>query len=172
MKMRWRSLFQSTSFGKQCTSCNAPPISWRCAADRLPQSSGGKWKRRFWPQSSLYMAGKGHKSHRARSGLYGGSNGVSLISVSPSIATFQSRNSDAPLRLLRHPKNVSFKTTVTRFSRSGWSVVRNASLAKGGTSKKRPSRHLHTVPTRSNKVSPRILQTVLVIGMQAEIRSL
>jgi hypothetical protein len=27
--------------------------------------------------------------------------------------------------------------------RSGWSVVRSASLANGGTSKKRPSPHLH-----------------------------
>jgi hypothetical protein len=37
------------------------------------------------------------------------------------------------------------------FSRSGCSVVRSASLAKGGTSKKRPSPHLHKVPNRSNK---------------------
>jgi hypothetical protein len=44
-------------------------------------------------------------------------------------------------------------------SRSGWSVVRSASLAKGGTSKKRPSPHLHKVSNRSNKVSPRTLQT-------------
>jgi len=82
------------------------------------------------------MVGKAQKSHGARSGLYGGcSNGVPPISVSASIATFQSRNADAPLRLLRHPKKGSFKTTVTPFSRSGWSVVRSASLAKGSTSK-------------------------------------
>jgi hypothetical protein len=56
--------------------------------------------------------------------------------VSVSITTSQSRNADAPLRLLRHPKKGSFKTTVTQFSRSGWSVVRSASLAKGGTSKR------------------------------------
>jgi hypothetical protein len=48
------------------------------------------------------------------------------------------------------------------FSRSGWSVVRGALFTKGGTSKKRPSPHLHKVPTRSNKVSPRTLQTALV----------
>jgi hypothetical protein len=48
------------------------------------------------------------------------------------------------------------------FSRSGWSVVSSASLAKGGTSKKRPSSHLHEVPTRGNKVSPRTLQTAVV----------
>jgi hypothetical protein len=46
----------------------------------------------------------------------------------------------------------------------GWSVVKSASLAKGGTSKKRPSPHLHKVPTRSNKMSPRTLQTALVHG--------
>jgi hypothetical protein len=33
------------------------------------------------------------------------------------------------------------------FSRSEWSVVRNALLAKGGTLKKRTSSHLHKVST-------------------------
>jgi hypothetical protein len=55
----------------------------------------------------------------AWSGLYGGcSNGVPQILMSASIATFQSRNTDAPLRLLRHPKEGSFKMTVTPFSRT------------------------------------------------------
>jgi hypothetical protein len=95
--------------------------------------------------------------------VHGGcSNGVPPISVSASITTFQSRNADAPLRLLRHPNKGSFKTTVIPFSRSGWSVVRSASLAKGSTSKNRMSQHLHKVPTRSNKVSPRTLQMVVV----------
>jgi hypothetical protein len=35
------------------------------------------------------------------------------------------------------------------FSRRVWSVVRNASLAKGGTSKKRSSLHFHKVLTQS-----------------------
>jgi hypothetical protein len=104
------------------------------------------------------VVGKAQKSHEARCGLYGGcSNGVPPISVSASTATFQSLNADAPLRFLRHPKKGSFKTTVTLFSRSGWSVVRSAPLAKGGTSKKRPSPHLHKVLTRCHKVSPRTL---------------
>jgi hypothetical protein len=51
------------------------------------------------------------------------------------------------------------------FSRSGWSVTRSASLAKGGTSKTRPSPHLHKVPTRSN-VSLRTFQTALVLAVQ------
>jgi hypothetical protein len=49
------------------------------------------------------------------------------------------------------------QTVCSTFSRSGWSVVRCTSLAKGGTSKKRPSLYLHKFLTRSNKVSPRIL---------------
>jgi hypothetical protein len=45
-------------------------------------------------------------------------------------------------------------TVYNTFSRSGWGVVRSASLAKGGTSKKRPSPHLHKVPIESNDVNP------------------
>jgi hypothetical protein len=80
--------------------------------------------------------------------------------------------SPRPMRFLgfsNHKKGaprqeISKRSTVcSTFSRSGLSVVRSASLAKGGTSKKRPSPHLHEVPTRSNKVSPRILQTALVL---------
>jgi hypothetical protein len=114
-------------------------------------------------RSSVFMVGKAQKSHGTRSGLYGGcSDGVPPISVTASIATFQSRNADAPLRLPHHPKKGSFKTTETPFSRSGWSVVRSALLTKVGTSKKRPLSHLHKVPTRSNKVSSRTLQTTFV----------
>jgi hypothetical protein len=64
-------------------------------------------------------------------------------------------------------KEISKRSPVcSTFSRSGWSVVRSASVAKGGTSKKRPSPHLHKVQTRSNKVSPRTLQTALVYGVK------
>jgi hypothetical protein len=66
------------------------------------------------------MVGKAQKSLGVRSGLYGGcSNGDPPISVSASITTFQSRNADASLRLLRHPKRGYFKTTVTPFSKNG-----------------------------------------------------
>jgi hypothetical protein len=49
------------------------------------------------------------------------------------------------------------------FSRSGWSIVRSALLAKGGTLKKRLSPHLHKVLTWSNKVSPLTLQIALTL---------
>jgi hypothetical protein len=106
----------------------------------------------FLHRSSLFMVGKAQTSHGARSGLYGGwSNGIPPISVSASIVTSQSRNADAALMLLRHPKKCSVRTTVTPFSRSGWGVVRSVSLAQGGTSKNRPSPHLHEFPTRNNE---------------------
>jgi hypothetical protein len=104
----------------------------------------------------------------ARSGLYGGcSNGV------PQIHFFQAQHriQSHTMRFLgfsnrgkRAPRQEISKWLTIRstFSISGWSVVRSVSLAKGGTSKKRPSPQLHKVPTRSNKVSPRNLQMALV----------
>jgi hypothetical protein len=59
-------------------------------------------------------------------------------------------------RLFHHPPEACGKLSkANTFSRSGWSVVRSAPLAKRGTMKKRPSLHVHKVPTRRNKVSPR-----------------
>jgi hypothetical protein len=138
------------------------------------------------------MDGKDQKSHGARSGLYGWcSNGVPPISVSASFSTFQLNSvfglekvdrwnpirtsaiesRSRPMRFLgfsNYEKGAArqeiskLSTVCSTFSGSGWSVVRSASLARGVTSKKRPSPHLHEVPTRSNKVSPRNLQTALV----------
>jgi hypothetical protein len=53
-------------------------------------------------------------------------------------------------------------TVCSMFSRSEWSIVRSASLAKGGTSKKRLSPYLYKVLIQNNKVSPQTLQTALV----------
>jgi hypothetical protein len=54
--VRWRSLLQSTSLGKRCTSYNAPPTSRKRTADR--------WSlRNLLPRSSLFMVGKAQKSH-------------------------------------------------------------------------------------------------------------
>jgi hypothetical protein len=55
-----------------------------------------------------------------------------------------------------------WSTVCSTLPRSGWSVVRSTSLAKGSASKKRPSPHLHKVPTRSNKASPRTFQTAII----------
>jgi hypothetical protein len=49
------------------------------------------------------------------------------------------------------PRQISkWSTVCSTFSRSGWSVVRSASFAKG-VLRKRRSPHLHRVPTRSNE---------------------
>jgi hypothetical protein len=60
--------------------------------------------------------------------------------------------------------------TVTLLLRSGWSIVRSALLAKGGTSKKRLSLHLHEVLTQTNKVSPQTLQMALILSSHLGIR--
>jgi hypothetical protein len=49
------------------------------------------------------------------------------------------------------------------FSRSGWSIVKSALLAKEGTSKKRLSLHLHKVLTQSNRVSLQTFQMALIV---------
>jgi hypothetical protein len=90
------------------------------------------------------MVGKAQKSHGARSGLYGGCfKGVLPIHYFQAEHRIQSRS--CPMRFLgfyNHEKGaprqeISKGSTVCNtFSRSGWSVVRSALLAKGVTSKR------------------------------------
>jgi hypothetical protein len=77
-----------------------------------------------------------------------------------------------PMRFLgfsNHGKGASrqdiskLSTVCSTFSRSGWSVVSIASLAKGSTSKKRPSLHVHKFPARSHEASPRTFQTAFIL---------
>jgi hypothetical protein len=154
--------FRSTSLFKRCTSYNAPPTSRKRAIDR--------WSlRNFLPRSSLFMVGKAQKSHGARSVLYGEcSNGV------PPIHFFQTEH------------RIQFRSRSMRFLGLGSSEAKNFELINGlqhvfekwverckkyvayqgryFEKKKTPSPHLHKVPTRSNKVSPRTLQTPLVFS--------
>jgi hypothetical protein len=85
------------------------------------------------------------------------------------IKTSAIQSGSRPMRFLgfsNHEKGApkqeisKWSTVCSTFSRRRWSVV-SASLAKGGTSKKRPSLHLHKDPTRSNKASLRTVQTAL-----------
>jgi hypothetical protein len=167
VEVRWRPLFRSTYVGKRCTSYNILPTSRKRAADR--------WSlRNFLPRSSLFIVAKTQKSHKARSGLYGGcSNGV------PPIHFFQAehriRFRSSPMRFLgfsNHEKGAprqkisKWSTVWSTFSRSGWSVVRSASLAKGGTLKTGRRRTSTTFRLGSHKVSRRTLQTALVLQMR------
>jgi hypothetical protein len=114
--------------------------------------------------------GEAQKSHGARSEL-NSVFGLEKVDGWNPIRTSTIQSRSRPMRFLgfsNHEKEASrqkiskWSTVCSTFSRSGWSVVRSASLAKGGTSKKRPSPHFHKVPTRSDKVSPRTLQMALV----------
>jgi hypothetical protein len=137
VEVRWRSLFRSTSLGKRCASYNAPPPSRKRAADRWPL-------RNFLPRSSIFTVGKAHKSHGDRSGLYGGcSNGVPPIHFFQVEYGIQFRSRSVWfLGFSNHEKGAprqeisKWSRVCSTFSRSGWSVVRSASLVKGGTSKK------------------------------------
>jgi hypothetical protein len=164
-EVRWRSLFRSTSLGKRCTSYNAPPTSRKRAADR--------WSlRNFLPRSFLLWLEKPRNCVGARSEL-NSLFGLEKVDRWSSIRTSTIQSRSRPMRFLgfsNHEKGAlrqeisKWSTVCSTFSRSGWSVVGSASLGKGGTSKKRPSSHLHKVPTRSNKVSPRTLQTAFVFS--------
>jgi hypothetical protein len=134
VEVQWRSPFRSTSLDKWCTSYNAPATFRKPAADCWPL-------RNFLPGSSFIVVGKAQKWHGARSGLYGGcSNRV------PPIHFFQAEHriqfTFRSMRFLGFSKHVKgaprqeiskWSTVCSTFSRSGWSVVRSASLAKGGT---------------------------------------
>jgi hypothetical protein len=149
VEVRWRSLFRSTSLGKQCTFYNAPPTSRKHSSYRSNFKISCFWAPCSWLEKPRNRMG-------ARSGLYGRcSNGV------PPIHFFQAEHRihfrSRPMRFLgfsNHGKGAprqeisKWPTVCITFSRSGWSVVRSASLAKGGTSKKRQSPHLYKVLTR------------------------
>jgi hypothetical protein len=61
-------------------------------------------------------------------------------------------------RLFHYPPEACGKRSAARFREVGGALKEVHRLPK-----KRPSPHLHKVPTRSNKVSPRTLKTALVI---------
>jgi hypothetical protein len=155
--------YLSTSLGKRYTSYNAPPTSRKRAADR--------WSlRNFMPRSSIFMVGKAQKSQGTRSEL-NSVFGLEKVDRWNTIRTSAMQSRSRPMRFLGFSNHENgaprqeiskWSTVCSTFLRRGCSVVRSASLSKGGTSKKRPSLHLHEVPTRSNKVSPRTLQTALV----------
>jgi hypothetical protein len=155
--------FRSTSLGKRCTSYNAPPTSRKRAADRWSLQN-------FLPRSFLFMVGKAQKSHGARPEL-NSAFGLEKVDRWNPIRTSAVQSRSRPMRFMgfsNHEKGAprqeisKWSTVCSTFSRSGWSVVKSASLAKWGTSKKRPSPHLHKVSTRSNKMSPWTFQTALV----------
>jgi hypothetical protein len=160
----WQSLFQSTSLGKWCTSYNALPTSWKCAADHW-----SLWN--FLPCSFLFMVGKAQKLHGVSSELNSVFGLVKVDQWNP-IRTSAIQSRSCPMQFLgfsNHEKG-ALRQEILKWSmvcsmclRNGWSTVRSALLAKGGTLEKIPSLHLPKVPTWSNKVSPQTFQMALVL---------
>jgi hypothetical protein len=137
VEVRLRSLFRRTSLGRRCISYNAPPTSRNRGAER--------WiLRNFLPRSSLFMVGKAQKSQGAKSEL----NSVFCLEKVERwnpirTSAIQSRFRPMKFRgFSNHEKGAPRQeiskcwTVCVTFSRSGWSVVRSPSLAKGGTSKR------------------------------------
>jgi hypothetical protein len=138
-EMLWRSLFRSISLGKRCTSYNVLSTSRKRAADR--------WQlRNFMPGSFIFVVGKSKKSHLVRSELNSVFCLEKLNRWNP-IRTSVIQSKYRPVRFLSFSnqkkgasrQEISKWSTVCcicrTFSRSGWRVVRSASLAKVGTLK-------------------------------------
>jgi hypothetical protein len=129
VKVRWRSLF-----GKRRTSYNAPPTSRKRTADR--------WSlRNFLPRSSLFMVGETQKSHGPRS-EWNFMLVLEKVDRWNPIRTSAIQSRSRPMRFLGFSNRKrgaprqeisKWSTVCSTFSRSGWSVVRSASLVKGGT---------------------------------------
>jgi hypothetical protein len=173
VEVRWRSLYRSTSLGNRCISYNAPPTSRKLSYGRFKEPLLG-WRNNLSGESAM-------RDWKAAMDVLTEISGTPLEHppYSPDLAPcdflgFSNHEKRAPRsKPLVSLSSWSLRQTVcSTFSRSGWSVVRNASLAKGGTSIKRPSRHLHKVPNRSNKVSPRTLQTDLVFRFATLLKML
>jgi hypothetical protein len=117
------------------------------------------------------MVGKDQKSHGVRSELNSVFSLEKRNQWNP-IRTSAIQSRSFPMRFLgftTHEKEAprqeisKLSTVCSTFLRSGWSIVRSASLAKGGTSKKRLSPYLHKILTQGNKASPCPFQTALLV---------
>jgi hypothetical protein len=163
VKVRWRSLFLSTSLGKRwlLTTLHSLLGNVLQTVDYFEISFFGapfwwleKYRNRMGRDLNWILCPACQKVDRRNpirtSAIWSRSRPMRF-------SGFPNHENGAPRQILK------WSTVCSTFSRSGWSVVRNASLAKGGTSKKRPSPHLHKVSTRSNKLSPRTFQTALII---------
>jgi hypothetical protein len=128
----WRcgdGLFQSTPLGKQCTSYNASPTSWKHAADHWALQN-------FLPLSSLSTTGKAQTSHGVRSEM-NSVFGLEKVDQLNPIRTSAIQYRSQPLQFLgfsNHEKGAptwemsKWSMVCSTFLRSGWSIVRSALL--------------------------------------------
>jgi hypothetical protein len=168
----WRcgdGLFFEVTPWQACTSYNAPPTSRKRAADR--------WSlRNFLPRSFLFMFGKVQKSHGARyewnciriekSGWVEPHQNIRhAVQISPHAISglFQ------PWKGSSEARNFEMINGLQHVFGKWVERCKKCIAFQGRYSKKRPSPHLHKVPTRSDNVSPRTSQTALVCNFMLQM---
>jgi hypothetical protein len=119
---------------------------------------------KFLASELLFMVGKAQKTHGSRPKLncvFGLEKVDRWNSIRTSVIQSSSSNHEkgAPRK-----RNFEVINGLQQVFEKWVERCKSASLANGGTSKKRQSPHLHKDPTRSNKGSPRTFQTVLIFG--------
>jgi hypothetical protein len=156
--------FRSTSLDKQCTSYNAPPTSrkrpaavdhfnFSCLAALFSwlEKPRNRMRRDLDCMADVLMGfhrstfSKPNTEFNAISGL-----------LQPRKGSCEARK----IEVINGLQNV-FEKWVER--------CKKYIACQGSTSKKRPAPHLHKVPTRSNKVSPRTLQTAFVQRLKLRV---
>jgi hypothetical protein len=135
VEVRWRSVFRNASLEKRYTSYNAPPTSRKQTRYRPSITSkfiASELPFHVWKSPEIAW-GEIWIEFCVRLGKSG-----SVESIRTSAIQFRSR----PMRFLDFSNRENgalmqeiskWSTVCSTFSRSGWSVVRSASLAKGGT---------------------------------------
>jgi hypothetical protein len=151
VEVQWPSLFQVMHFLQHSIH------SWKCAADHW-----SLWN--FLPWSSLFMV------REARNHMGQDWDCMANVLMGFHQSTFSKSNTEL-IQIWLYVISGLFQpwkgSSEARILRSGWSIVRTALFAKGGIWEKRPSLHLHKVPTQSNKVSPQTLQMTLILTLPA-----
>jgi hypothetical protein len=161
VEVQWR--FRSTSFGKRWTSYNAPPSSRKRAADlhHFEISFLGatfSWlekPRNRMRRDSNWILCSAWKTWTVGTPLEHPPYSPDLAPCDFWALSTMKGSSEA--------RNFEVVNCLQHVSKKWVERCKNASLAKGGASKKRPSPPLHKIPTGSNKVSPRTFQTALVL---------
>jgi hypothetical protein len=160
---RWRYLFRSISLGKRYTSYNAPPTSRKRAANR--------WSlRNFLPLISLSWLEK------PRNRMGRDLDCMSDVLMGFHRSTFSSRTQNS-IQITPHAISGLFQRRKRSSKARNFEVInglqhvfekwgercKKCVAYQGRYFLKRPLPHLHKVPTRSNKVSPRTFQMALVL---------
>jgi hypothetical protein len=134
VEVRWRSHFRSTSLGKRGTSYNAPPNSRKWSYGRFEINLSTMAEQPYRSVGVARLKSGNGRAHRDRynpintSAIQSGCHPMRFLGFSKYEKGAPTSKPPVPL------SSWSLRQTVcSTFSRSGWCVVRSASLAKGGT---------------------------------------